>query len=75
MKSLALVTGGGNPMAISLKVDQDLQMADISNILSIFFLKHIYTGRSENLSKTTETQAKRLSNQARVSLTDCGATW
>lgn len=47
-------------MATSLKLDQDLQMADISNI-EHFLKKHIYTGRSENLSKTKETQAERLS--------------
>ena len=42
MKSLALVTGRGNPMAISLKVDQDLQMADISNIEHFFFKAHLH---------------------------------
>lgn len=60
-------------MAISLKLDQNLQTADISNIEH--FLKHIYTGRSENLSKTKEIQAEELSNPYTVSLTDCGATW
>ena len=61
MKSLALVTGRGNPMAISLKLDQNLQTENISNI-EHFLKKHMYTGRSENLSKTKETQAERLSN-------------
>lgn len=42
MKSLALVTGRGNPMANSLKVDQDLQMADISNIEHFFFKAHLH---------------------------------
>ena len=59
MKSSALVTGRGNPMATSLKLDQDLQMADISN--TEHFLKSTFT-QAENLSKTKETQAERLSN-------------
>ena len=44
MKSLALVTGRGNPMAISLKLDQNLQTAHISNI-EHFLKKHMYTDK------------------------------